>query len=189
MLPIPPLVWKAVGVLFAVIVVAAGTTAELHHIKTQAVATYKTEQAAVAQKQVVTNHATVAAISASEAAGLRKIAADAKESRDEIQKQYDAAAGSNAALTAAVGKLRARLAYAGKQSTQLPQTGASGPAADGAGNAALPEGLAELVKFNAYQFKLADDDAVTVTALQKVVAQDRAICDGSLPGITPASSE
>lgn len=185
MIPLPPIVWKVVGVLAAFAIVAAGALFEYHHIQTTAVNDYKSKQAVVAEKQVATNQTAVAAITASEAEGLRQIAATAQESRNEIQKRNDALVGTNAALTDTVGKLQRRIASASQQPVVVSQTATGGSVADGAGDPALPVGLADLVRFNTSQFKLADEDTVTITALQAVVAQDRQICNGSLPGVTP----
>jgi len=185
MIPLPSIVWKMGGILLALTIVAAGTAYEIHHIKTSAVKSYQTQQVVVAQKQVITNQAAIAGISASEAAGLKQIAATAQESRNEIQKRNDALVGTNAALADTVSRLQHRLANASQQPVVVSKAAASGPVPDGAGNAALSVGLEQLVKFNTYQFKLADENAVTITALQAVVTQDRQICNGSLPGVTP----
>jgi hypothetical protein len=182
-IPVPSIVWKIGGVLLAMAIVAAGATFEIHRVKTQAVDAYKQSQTVVAQKQVITNQTAVAGISASEAAGLRQIAATAQESRNEIQKRNDALVGTNAALADTVSRLQHRLAGTNQQPVVVSKAAAGGREPDAASDATLPVGLADLVKFNAAQFLAADEDAVTITALQAVVTQDRQICNGSLPGL------
>lgn len=182
MFPVPPIALKTIGIALAWIVVAAGAYYEGHHHEALAFDAYKAEQAAQAQKQITTNHDAVAAISASEADGLRKIAADAQESRNEIQKRNDALTAANAALS---GRLWHYLS-ARKQPASVPTAAAGGPADHAAGDAALPVGLQQFTGWLTGQFYAADKLAVNLTAAQAVIEQDRLICNGALPGIAPA---
>lgn len=180
MLPIPPLVLKALGILAALLVVAAGSYYEGHHHEAAAFAAYKSAQAALAQQQVTTNHDAVAAISASEADGLRKIAANAQESRNEIHQRNDALVAANSALA---GRLRSYLARTSQQPASVSTVAAGGPADHGAGDATLPVGLQQFTGWLTGQFYEADKLAVNLTAAQAVIVQDRQICNGTLPGI------
>lgn len=164
--------------------VAIGGYWKGHHDESMVFELYKSKQSTKAETQVASNQHAAAAITASEAQGLRNIAAQAQESRNEIQKRNDALVGTTAALSATVASLQRRLASARSERPQLPAPAAGGPSVDAAGDAALPVGLAELVKFNAEQFRQADEDTVTITALQQVVTQDRMICNGTVPGIS-----
>lgn len=179
-MPIPPILIKALGVLAALLVVAAGAYYSGHHREALAFDAYKAQQAAQAQKQVTTNHDAVAAISASEAEGLRRIAADAQESRNEIQKRNDALIAANADLS---GKLW-RYLHASKQPASVPTVAAGGPADHGASDAALPVGLQQFTGWLTGQFYAADKLAVNLTAAQAVIEQDRLVCNGALPGIS-----
>lgn len=183
MITVPPIVWKILAGLLVFLGVAGGSAWLMHSHDSKVFQDYKDQQTALAAKQVISNKAAVAAITASEAQGLRTIAASAQESRNEIQKRNDALVGSNVALASTAGRLRARLADAQRQPVVVPGAPASGSTADAASQPALPDGLEQLVKFNSAQFLAADENAVTITALQAVVTQDRAICNGALPGL------
>lgn len=172
-----------IGALVGAMALFGGGYYEGHSREAAAFDTFKAQQAAIASQQVVTNHTAVAAISASEADGLKQIATTATESRNEIQKRNDALVGSTAALSATVASLQHRLAGTSQQLAAVSKAGAGTGSADAAGDAALPVGLADLVKFNSAQFLAADDDTVTITALQAVATQDREICNGALPGL------
>lgn len=175
---------KVLGILVAVLLIAGGSFYGGHHYEALAFDAYKAKQGEQAAKQVTTNHDAVAAISASDAAGLRVIAANAQESRNEIQKRNDALVGTNAALSDTVSRLRTRLAGSGIQSAALSQAATGGSDDHGSSGAALPDGLEQLVKFNSARFLEADDDAINLTAAQAVLTQDRLICNGALPSIT-----
>jgi hypothetical protein len=173
-----------IGALFGAAVLFGGGYYEGHSREAAAFDTFKAQQAAIASQQVVTNHTAVAAISASEAAGLKQIAATATESRNEIQKRNDALVGNAAALATTVASLQRRLTGTSQQLAAVSKTGSSPGVPDGTGDGPLSVGLADLVKFNSAQFLAADDDTVTITGLQAVVAQDRLICNGALPGLS-----
>jgi hypothetical protein len=177
---LPPVVWKIIGALAALLIVAGGAYYEGHHHEALAFDAYKAQQAVAAQKQVTTNHDAAAALSASEAAGLRRIAADAQESRNEIKKRNDALTAANADLS---GKLWKYL-NAGKRPASVSASAAGGPVDHAAGGAALPVGLQQFTGWLTNQFYEADKLAVNLTAAQQVIEQDRLICNGSLPGIT-----
>jgi hypothetical protein len=183
MFPVPPVVLKAIGIALAALVVLGGAYYEGHHHEALAFEAYKAQQAAQAQKQVTTNHGAVAAISASEAEGLRRIAADAQESRNEIQKRNDALTAANADLSGRLWKyLGAR-----KQPASVPTVAAGGPDDHGASDAALPVGLQQFTGWLTGQFYEADKLAVNLTAAQAVIEQDRLVCNGALPGIAQAN--
>lgn len=176
-----PLLLKVLGIAAAIAIVAGGSWYEGHHQEALAFDNYKLQQAAVAQKQVTTNHDAVAAVSASEVAGLKKIATDAQESNDALKKTNDALLASNGDLTL---KLWQRVHLPSQPAVGVPKAAGSGPVDHGADDSALPVGLAELVKFNTNQFYAADQLAVRLTAAQAVIVQDRQICNGELPGLT-----
>lgn len=179
MLPIPTLD-KILAVFAAFLIVAAGAYYEGHHHEALAFDAYKAGQQAQAQKQVTTNHDAVAAISASEADGLRRIAADAQESRNEIQKRNDALTAANADLS---GKLWKHLS-AGQQPASVSTVAVGGPVDHAASDAALSVGLQQFTGWLTGQFYEADKLAVNLTAAQAVIEQDRQVCNGALPGIS-----
>jgi hypothetical protein len=168
------------GAVVAAAVLAGGSYfAGVHH-ESVVFDAYKSQQAAVAAQQVTSNHDAVAAVSASEAAGLRQIADTAKESAAEIQKRNDALVAANASLA---DQLRHRLTSPRVVTAGVSKAGTGTGSTDGSSDAALSVGLADLVKFNTAQFYAADNDTVTITGLQSVVTQDRQICNGALPGL------
>lgn len=177
-----PLLLKFIGILAGIAIVAGGAAFEMHKHDTAVFTAYKAAQTIKADTQVIHNQVAVAAITASEADGLRQIAANATESQNEIQKRNDALVAANSDLA---GKLRARLAIPDSWRPVVPKTAAGGPVDHGASDAALSDGLADLVKFNTSQFYAADVNAVALTAAQAVIVQDRQICNGQLPGVSP----
>lgn len=172
-----------IGALVGAMALFGGGYYEGHVHEAAAFNAFKVEQQAAAAQQVVTNHTAVAAISASEAAGLKQIAATATESYNEIQKRNNALVGNAAALATTVASLQRRLAGTSQQLAAVSKAGPGPGVPDAAGDGALPVGLADLVKFNSAQFLAADNDTVTITGLQAVVTQDRQICNGALPGL------
>jgi hypothetical protein len=176
----PAIAWKLLGGLVLIIGVAVGAYVKGHHDETLVFDNYKSTQAAKAEKQVASNQTAVAAITASEAAALRATNAQLTESNHEATVRHDALVTERDAL---LKRLRAYVASAGSGRPVVPVVAAGGQRPDAQGNAALPDGLAELFDFNTRQFYDADKLANQVTALQAVVEQDRAICNGALPGL------
>lgn len=172
-----------IGALVGAIALTFGGWYAGHHGEEQVFNAYKATQAAAAEKQVATNVTAVAAISASEADGLKQIAATAQESLNEIQKRNHALVGNNAALSSTVASLQRRLTGASQQLAAVPKAGAGGSDDHAASDPALSIGLADLVKFNSAEFYAADQYAVNLNAAQQVIVQDRQICNGSLPGL------
>lgn len=177
-----PLLWKVVGGLIALLLVASGSYYEGHHHEALAFQDYKNQQAAVAAKQVASNQTAVAAITASEAEGLRKIAATRQEQVDAIKKTNDALVAANSDLA---DKLQRYLTRTGGRRPIVHQAAAGPGGSDAASDAALPVGLQQFTGWLTGQFYEADRLAVNLTAAQQVIEQDRLICNGQLPGISP----
>lgn len=180
--PIPPIVWKALGVLAAMLLVAAGAFYEGHHLEAQVFQDYKDQQMALAEKQVASNQTAVAAITASEAEGLRQIAASRQEQANEVQKRNDALVAANGDLA---HRLRTYVASARSTRALVSASTASGPGDHAASDAALPDGFSNLAQWITHELHDADINAVNLTAAQQVIEQDRQICSGALPGLAP----
>jgi hypothetical protein len=176
MIPIPYRLLA--GIVAALAITLAGYCYGKHQ-ETLAFDAYKAEQAAAAEKQVATNQTAVAAITASEAAGLRQIASDAQESRNEVQKRNDALVAANSTLA---GQLQRYLAGPGSRPAVVPKTSAGGPDNHATSEPALSVGLQQFTGWLTGQFYEADRLAVNLTAAQQVIQQDREICNGTLPG-------
>lgn len=177
---IPSFLYKLIGFVVALAIVAAGAWYEGHHGEALKFDAYRAEQKAVAAQQVAANVTAVSAISASEAAGLRTIATTQQEQINDLTQRRDALLNERAQLTE---RLRANLARASQQPAAVPQTASSTAGRDAAGNAALPVGLEQLVDWNTRQFYEADTIAARLTSAQAIIEQDRVICNGALPGI------
>lgn len=172
--------YAILGALVAAVGLALSGYFYGHHVETLAFDAYKSQQAASAEKQIVQNHDAVAAVAASEAEGLRQIAATQKENIDELTKRRDALVAANSDLAV---RLQHYLASAGRPATSVPQVAAGTRGSDAAGDAALSVGLQQFTGWAADELYAADVLAVRLTAAQKVIEQDRLVCNGELPGI------
>lgn len=177
---IPSFLYKLIGFAAALAIVAAGAWYQGHHNEALKFDAYRAEQKAAAARQVASNVTAVSAISASEAAGLRTIATVQQEQINDLTHRRDALLNERAQLTE---RLRINLARASSRPAAVPETASSAQGRDAAGGAALPVGLEQLVDWNTRQFYEADTIATRLTAAQAIIEQDRAICNGALPGI------
>lgn len=157
-----------------------------HKSEAQVFQDYKDQQAAAAAAQVTSNHDAVAAVNASAVAALQATNQKLQGDLDHANKTHDALVSERSNM---LDQLRTRLACPVQHTAAVPGAAASAPVSNGAGsNAALPDGLADLYDFNTRQFYEADQLVAKLNAARQVITQDRATCNGSLPGITPAAS-
>jgi len=179
MLPNP---YVLLGTLLAVIAIAAASFGYGRHVESLAFDKYKAEQRSAASAQVASNQTAVAAITASEAEGLRQIASTAQESRDEIQKRNEALVAANSDLAR---RLREYVTRPGVTATHVPQPATGSGGSDAAGSTSLPDGFQNLAQWVTAELRDADNLAVTLVEAQQVILQDRQMCNGQLPGVTP----
>lgn len=86
-------------------------------------------------------------------------------------------------------RLRYYLAHAGGKSAGVPGSAASAvqPATDSEGAGGLSDGISGLNRYLIQRFYTADVIAATLNEAIDVIAQDRAVCTGALPGINKDS--
>lgn len=173
--------WAILAGVGAALALALGGYFYGHHVESLAFEAFKAQKVAAAEKQVVSNHDAVAAISASEAAGLRTISATQQEQINDLTQRRDALVANNDDLAR---RLQQHLARPGKPAASVPQAATGTGRPDAAGDATLSVGLQQFTGWLTQRFYEADTLAVRLTAAQAVIQQDREICNGSLPGLT-----
>lgn len=180
MLPNP---YVVLGALVGAIGLALGGYFYGHHVETLVFDAYRAKQATLAAQQIVSNHDAVAAVSASEAAGLRQITTTQQESLNELTKRRDALVAANSDLAQ---RLQHYLASASRPATPMSQVAAGASGSDAASDPSLSVGLQQFTGWLTGQFYEADVLAVRLTAAQAVISQDRLVCNGELPGVAVA---
>jgi hypothetical protein len=169
-----------IAALVGLALVSVGSFGYGEHIETLLFDEYKSQQAAAAQKQVADNKTALLAQAQAEQAKMDQINLTHAGETDEIVKRRDALLAANRDLTQ---RLWVRTASAGKPATVVPGAAASEPVDAGAGETALSPAVGSWLTD---QFTQADTDIATIAALQQVVIQDRAVCNGALPGLPEA---
>lgn len=108
-----------------------------------------------------------------------------QDHKDEVTKLGAARDAALADSDAYASRLREYIARAGQQSTGVPHPAASAAGATDAGSGGLYDGVSDLNWYLVQRFYLADQNASRLNMAIALLAEDRKICNGSLPGITP----
>lgn len=173
-------------VLLGAVVLVAGAAlfgyVEGHRAEEAKFNLYKSQQAAAAEKQVAANKSALLAQQTVDAAQMAKINQTRGVQLNEITQRRDALLTANRDLTQ---RLYVRTASASRQPAGVLQTGAGGTVDAQAGAAALDQRSSQ---FFIDEFSAADQLAAAYAALQQVILHDRAVCNGSIPGITQAAT-
>jgi hypothetical protein len=141
---------------------------------------YKSQQASKAEEQVADNKGALLDQERQQSAALAKIVQDQKGNINEITQRRDALLADNQHLSL---QLRRFLTGSSSTAALVSSSTAGTQGLDGASDAAFSERLAKLSEFNTAQFGAADLYIAQISALQAVVAEDRKICNGVLPGV------
>ena len=177
MLPNP---YAILGGLLAVIALCVASFGFGHHVDHQAFVAYRETQAAEAEKQVAANRTALLDQQQADQAVMAKINQSRGDQINEITQRRDALLTANRDLSQ---RLYVAISSSGSAKPAVPTAGTRGPVDDGGSQAEIPTTIAPWL---IDQFTQADSDAALVGALQQVVAHDRAVCNGSLPGIVAA---
>lgn len=167
------------GGLLAVIAIATASFGFGHHVEYLSLVAYQKSQEAAAEKQLVANQTALNAQREADQAEMAHINQTHSGDLNEVTQRRDALLAANRNLTQ-------RLWVATSPSVAKPvvsSSGAGGPVDAGGNQTEIPPTLAPWL---IDRFTEADNDATLVTALQQVVVHDREVCNGSLPGVTPA---
>jgi hypothetical protein len=151
-----------------------------HHNESLVFEAYKSQQNSRAETQVADNKGELLVQERQQSAALAKIVQDQKGTIDETTKRRDALLADNQRLSL---QLRGYLTGARSTAALVSSSTAGTGGSDAANDAAFLERLAKLSEFNTGQFGAADVNIATITALQAIIAEDRRICTGALPGV------
>jgi hypothetical protein len=142
---------------------------------------YVTQQKVAAEAQEISNQNALAALAASDAAAVQTIKAQHNETVKQIEASRDAALSN---LASSDQRLRAYLAGTGQQRPKLPHSAASAKGSAGAAPGGLFDGVSNLDWYLTYRFSDADSNTAALNEAVALLAEDRKICNGSLPGVS-----
>jgi len=151
------------------------------HVEELVFNAFVSAEAAKAQAQVASNKSALLKQAAVNQAAIDSINQTHAEDTSENLKRRDALLTANRNLTQ---RLYVATASSGSGGAVVPASGTSGPVDNATGYAALSIGSSN---FFIDEFSEADQLAIDLTAAQKLIIQDRLMCNGSLPGITSAA--
>jgi hypothetical protein len=172
--------WVLLGGVAIVAAAALGGYVYGHRAEEAQFNLYKSQQAALAEKQVAANKTALLVQQQADVAAMDKINQAHGEQLNAITQTRDTLLAANSDLAR---RLYVRTASPGQRTSGVSKAGASGPVDAQAGEIELPQ---QLGSWLVGRFTEADDDANLVTALQQVVIHDREVCNGSIPGVTQA---
>ena len=170
--------WVLLGGVVAILAAAATGYFYGHHVEELEFAAYRSAQTAAAAKQVADNKSALLKQQQADQAAMAKINQTHGEALNEITKRRDALLAANRSLSQ---RLYVHVASAGSAESAVSAPGTGGSVDAQAGVAALDQRSAE---FFIDEFSAADRLAADYAALQQVIVNDRATCNGQLPGIT-----
>jgi hypothetical protein len=177
---------ESLAIKAAVVVLAVGTAFGYgHHVgyKGEKVKFdgFVSEQKAIAEKQVADNAAALKSQAAKYDADIATIKADHDAKIQHVQTERDSALADSAT---SAERLRRYIAGSGVKPATMPKVAASTGGANSAGNSGLPDGVSDLNRYLINQFSAADAIAVTLNEAEQVIAKDREVCNGQLPGVS-----
>jgi hypothetical protein len=167
--------WLILGAFLTVIGVAAAGFGYGHHVEYLALQAYQKSQEAAAAKQVADNRAALLAQQTADFAKMAQLNQVHTGDLNAITQSRDALLAANRNLTQRLWVSVSRPS----SGAAVPQA-ASGVAMDAqAGAAALDQ---RSFGFFVNEFSAADQLAADYAILQKVIVDDRRVCNGELPG-------
>jgi hypothetical protein len=136
------------------------------------------------QTQLIANQAALKAQQAAFDAQVKAIHSEYTENAQHLQASRDAALADSANYA---GKLRDYLASSHASPQQPVVSGTQGGAAGtvNAGSTGLLDGVSSLNWYLTQRFSDADGLANKFNEAVQLIAEDRKVCNGSLPGVTP----
>jgi hypothetical protein len=142
---------------------------------------YVVTQKSAAQAQLIANQNALKSQQAAFDAQLKQIHSEYTDNANSLQASRDAALASAASYA---GKLRDYLAGSHAQPV-VPGSKAGSKGTVDPGEGGLLDGISSLNWYLTQRFGDADDLANRFNYAVQVIAEDRKICNGSLPGVTP----
>ena len=145
---------------------------------------YVLKQKSAADAQVIANKDALAAQKGQYDAQIKSLKSEYADNAQHLQASRDAAFASAASYA---GQLRNYLAvsHASPQHASVPGAVASTSGTDTAGSNGLLDGVSSLNWYLTQRFSDADGIAAKFNEAVGVIAEDRKVCNGSLPGVTP----
>lgn len=179
--------YTLLGGTVAVVALAVGSFFYGHHEGADAVQVkfnqYKTDQSTLANKQLSDNQAALAKQQKSFDDQIAAIQKDHANEVTDIEKRRDSALASSDYYA---GQLRHFLnAKPGPTVAGVSAPAASANGANGSSAGGLPDGVSNLNWYLITRFSAADVIASRLNEAVAVIAKDREICNGTLPGVTP----
>jgi len=173
--------WIILGGVVAILAAAATGYFYGRHVESLEFAAYRSAQAAAAAKQAADNKSALLKQQQADQAAMAQINQTHGEALNEITKRRDALLAANRALTE---RLYVHVASAGSTEPAVSSPGTGGSVDAQAGVAELDGQTAQFLISEASR---ADQLAADYAALQQVIVNDRATCNGQLPGIAQAA--
>jgi hypothetical protein len=179
--------YALLGGIGAAVALAIGSYFYGHHEGANAVQaqfdSFKEKQATASAGQIASN---VAALAFQQTMYGLQIAAIQKDHSDEVQAIQKRADDALASSNYYAGQLRKFLsASAGRKQPAVSGTAASATGANAASPGGQYDGVQRLNFWLVGRFTVADTVAAKFNEAVAVIAKDREICNGSLPGVTP----
>ena len=170
--------WLILGAVLTVLALVAASFGYGEHVEHLKLVAYQKAQTAAAEKQVADNKTALLKQQQADQAALAQINQTHGEALNEITKRRDALLAANRSLTQ---RLWVHVASAGSAEPAVSTPGTGGSVDAQAGVAELDGQTAQFLISEASR---ADQLAADYAALQQVIVNDHAICNGQLPGIT-----
>lgn len=178
----PQALLAKIAIAGIVVVVSASTGGYFaYKYEKSAYDAYVSKQAAASTAQVLSNKTALDQQAAAFKAQIDAIQKDHANEISQISSARDAALADSAVYA---GRLRQYLSRPGVRPAGMPEAAASTGGANATGASQLSDGVSDLNWYLTNQFSLADTIAATLNEAEQVIAKDREVCNGSLPGIT-----
>lgn len=144
---------------------------------------YVLKQKDAADKQLAENQAALKSIQAQHDAAVDQIHTEYTENAQHLQAARDAAIAN---ASASADSLRRYIATAHVKQPGMSgaKGGSAGTPATGESSAGLSDGVSSLNWYLTQRFSRADDVAIRLNEAIDLLAEDRRVCNGALPGVT-----
>ncbi len=145
---------------------------------------YVANQAKIAAMQVANNKIALDNQKAQFDLDQQKMEQDHAKALENISSARDAAIADSAN---SAERLRKYLAHPSARTVVVsgPATGPGQPATVSQGAGELSDGVSDFNRWLIDEFSRADTNAATLNEAIDLIAKDRAVCNGSIPGVTP----
>lgn len=142
---------------------------------------YVAQQKSAAEQQVAANKSALAFQQAQYSLQINKLQQDHSDEVANLTTQRDTALADSSKYS---GQLRQYLSGSHRVAAVVPVASGSAAGTDSAGQGGLLDGVSSLNWYLTQRFHDADVNAATLNEAIAVIAKDREICNGSLPGVT-----